>query len=388
MKILLIFHSSSMQGGANVSGLNMLRGLRRLGHNVCVLLPTAGELSRRLEEEGFDYKIIYFRQAWPYTIGSPMSMLKFIPRKIKEMIANRRACREIGKWVANEVQPDLIHSNSSVTDVGFVVARRLGLPHISHFREYGYRDTGFPMWHVRRMIRYPRQNNIAVSEDISRFHSLPAERSEVIYNGIYSKEDYPEMPAPAPEKDDYLLYVGGLYAAKGIDDILEAYAGLDPYIRSKHPLVLVGAANSPQYEKHLRNKADKLGISQCVKWLGSRNDVADLMQHARALVIASHSEAFGRIMAEAAFNRCPVIARDRKGLHEQFEQGRRISGMEIGLRFDDVDSLRNCMRHILTSDYDESAEMTDSAYLTARCLYTNEANAAHVSEFYKSLTKK
>lgn len=389
MRILLIFHSSAMKGGANISGLNLLRGLRSLGHDVHVLVPTDGELCRRLDEEGIGYKTVFYRQAWPYTIGSFQSIVKFIPRTLKEWNVNRHALQEILSWVRDEVKPDLIHSNSSVMTIGFEVARRLGLPHVSHFREYGFKDTGFPMWHVDRMKRYPKQYNIAVSQDIFNFHSLPKEKSAVIYNGIYSREDYPESPeSSVGEKDDYLLYVGGLYASKGLDDIFEAYSCMDPALRQKYPLWLAGSSNTPRYEEHLHRKADSLGIANDITWLGERDDVADLMRGARGLLVASHSEAFGRIMAEAAFNYCPLIARDRRGLHEQFEQGRKVSGREIGLRFDSTDELHRRIEELLKADAGEYSEMLDAAYHTAGTLYTNEANAEKVAGFYKSTVMK
>lgn len=386
MRILFIFHLSTLKGGANVSGLNLIRGLKELGHDVKVLVPVDGELCLRLEEMGIEYRKIFFRTAWPYTLGSAESYIKFFPRAIRNWNDNRRAVVEITRWV-REINPDIIHSNSSVISIGNRVARKLGIPHVTHFREFGFRDTRFFGWHIPGMRKYALQYNISISKDIELFHRLKDNRSELIYNGIYSLSEYPDALRANKKKGEYFLYVGGIFESKGIDDILEAYSRLSPELRNEHPLWLAGSPNSQKYMQSLLQKVKDLGMERNIVWLGQRRDIAELMSRAKALIIASHAEAFGRIMAEAAFNKCPVIARDACGLHEQFEQGLNTSGREIGLRFKTVDDLSNQMKFVLTMDADELQEMLNAGFKTACTLYSNESYAESVSEFYKRIQK-
>ncbi|MDE6273351.1 MAG: glycosyltransferase family 4 protein [Muribaculaceae bacterium] len=384
MKILFIFHYSRLKGGANISGLNLVRELKALGHELEVIVPADGDLCSELEMSGIEYNVIPFRTAWPYTIGSTESYVKFFPRAIRNNITNRRALGRIVKR-AEKFKPDIIHSNSSVISIGAKAAKKLGIPHVTHFREFGFRDTGFVDWHIPNIVSSRGQFNIAISKDIAKFHNLTGDRSIVIYNGIYPRSAYAEKLKSHSPKGNYLLYVGGIYEAKGIDDLLEAYSRLDAETRRNHPLWLAGASNSDRYESRMRQKAIDLGIDKDIRWLGQRRDVAELMKNAKALIVASYAEAFGRIMAEAAFNGCPVIARDACGLHEQFENGVELTGKEIGFRFNTVEELSMQIQRVLNSSPDDLKEMLDAGYTTALKLYTNESNAEAVTDFYNTI---
>ncbi|MBD5370246.1 MAG: glycosyltransferase family 4 protein [Bacteroides sp.] len=381
MKILFVFHISSMMGGANISGLNLVRGLRSYGHDVTVLCPGPGHLHDTLMTEGFEVIVERFFMAWPHLDNNLSSYMKFFPKALRNSIHNRKALKEVLPRL-RAINPDIVHSNTGVMDFGLKIAKALGKPHITHFREFGYRDTGSMMWHSSAFRKYPRQWNIAITRETADFHRLPASRTDIIYNPVYSLHERRELSAAPGE---YILYVGGLYPSKGLEDLIEAYAALPPDLRTSHSLKIAGTTFDHVYEASLRQKCESLRIAGSVEWLGHRDDVSLLMSGAMVTVIPSHNEAFGRTMAEAMFNNCLVIARDAHGLHEQFEIGIQRTGHEIGLRFTDVPSLTLRLTEALTNPRGHYRQMVDDARATVEQEYSTEGNIASVDRLYKTI---
>lgn len=382
LKILFILHMGVMRGGANKSGLILIRGLKALGHDVTVLAPAEGEISEILRRDGIDCKVVPFTMAYPHSRRRLPSLLKFIPKSIRNKRINHRAVKELLPWV-KQLSPDIIHSNTSVMNIGSQLAEELQIPHVTHFREFGLRDTGFMEWHIRKMFSYPLQYNIAITKEISDYHQLPVEKSEVIYNGIYS----PEVSRNGKERGGYVLYVGGINRAKGIEDILTGYSGLSAAQRSRHPLWIAGSIDDDSYVETLKRRSHRLGISEDIVWLGHREDIYTLMQGATCLVVPSHSEAFGRVVAEAMFNGCPVVGKDTHGIKEQFDNGLKLTGKEIGLRFRTIKEMTDMLNRVTCERPESYDEMTTAALETVSRLYSEETYVRSVERFYHKVLK-
>lgn len=384
MKILFIFHNTGLGGGANLSGLTLIRGLKECGHDVRAVCNAEGEMAEILRNEGFNPIIAGYHVAWPSAPHTLREWIMYIPKAIRNRIHNRRAAGYISTK-ADRFRPDVIHSNSSVIDVGSMISRRLHIPHVTHFREYGLRDTNCVMWHLKRMLRHPLNHNIAIARDIALFHKLNLDSdSRIIYNGIIKQEECRINAQPG----EYLLYVGQLNKAKGIEDLLKGYATLSDDIRSRFPLLIAGNPSRKDYIDVITEMSESLGISGNIKLLGHRNDVADLMYNALALVVPSHNEAFGRIIPEAMANGCLVIGRDTAGIKEQFDNGLYVTGHEIALRFTDITSLTLALKELCANPLNpQYAGMKEFAMTTVKELYTRQSYIKAVESFYQSIVK-
>lgn len=380
MRVLFIFHTPWLKGGASKSGLTLIRGLRSRGVAVMAICPAEDELSARLRSEGFEVRVVSYDWAYPHFKPSPAAWLKILPRIAKTRIVNAKALPRLEE-IAAEFRPDIIHTNSGVADIGVKLARRLGVPHVSHFREFGWKDCGAIMLHEKAMGRYARQYGIAIGKEILKFHAKGARETALIYNGII------ESPSLTlnPEKDSYFLYVGGLYREKGIEVLLDAYSRLGGEMRKAHPLKIAGSAVAPAYRQHLLSLASRLGIAESVEWLGERGDAARLMAGALALVVPSEHEAFGRIVVEAMANACLVIGRDSEGIKEQFDNGLAAAGAEIGLRFRTAEQLGRLMAEVAANGSGAYIHMRRSAEKTVAELYSVEAYADKVLAFYNKI---
>lgn len=384
MRILFIFHMTSINGGASKSGLTLVEGLMQLGHDVMAVCPGEGSLSDILRLKGIPCHCIRFDWTFPCFHRNAMGVVKYMPVAIRNAIINRNALKELSRFAA-DFRPDIIHTNTSVTDIGVKTASALGVPHITHFREFGFSDCNAVMLHEKRMMAYPRQHAIAIGRQILEHHRLDGGgRDRLIYNGIIADDSCRINPADR----NYYLFAGSLYKAKGIEDLLEAYSALPKNIRQRFKLRVAGSTVVKSYDEMLRKKATGLGISDNVEWLGERSDVPDLMYGARALIVPSHNEAFGRIVVEGMQNGCVVIGRDKAGVREQFDNGVRLCGKEIGLRFDSTVSLTNAMLRVASTPFNEFLPMIEKSQKVVDRLYTTRQYIENVDRFYNDIIKE
>lgn len=120
-----------------------------------------------------------------------------------------------------------------------------------------------------------------------------------------------------------VLFVGNIIKRKNVNLILEAkkQSGTD------YEVVIVG--DGP-LKKDLENKVKNENISD-VRFLGSRNDVENIIPGCDVLVLPSFSESFGLVLIEALACEKPVIGSDVGGISE-------IITDEVGLLIDPNDS--------------------------------------------------
>lgn len=146
-----------------------------------------------------------------------------------------------------------------------------------------------------------------------------------IYPGIDLRkiEEYPQMGTTAPRSDPLqvptLLFVGRLQWTKGLSILLPAFKILLTQFGQNARLRIVGGGDLKGYTK----LAEKLGISNCVEFLGftSLQTVRTLMCEAYAFCFPSlaspnWAEQYGFALVEAMAHGLPVVAFDTGVIRE------------------------------------------------------------------------
>lgn len=107
------------------------------------------------------------------------------------------------------------------------------------------------------------------------------------------------------------LYVGRLSEEKGLDTLLEAFAGLHKTMPSA-TLRLVGTG---PMAGTLRQMAAELGLEAAVCQVGSLQDEGLSKEYYRAacMVLPSHSEPWGLVVNEALAHGCPAVVSENCG---------------------------------------------------------------------------
>ncbi len=95
--------------------------------------------------------------------------------------------------------------------------------------------------------------------------------------------------------------VGRLDKVKRLDTVVRACA---PLLHDGHVLAVAGSGPlGPQ----LRRLGEELGVTGSIRWLGSRDDVGDVLSAMDLLVSASGDETFGMAVVEGVANGLPVL---------------------------------------------------------------------------------
>ncbi|CAN5398267.1 glycosyltransferase [soil metagenome] len=136
---------------------------------------------------------------------------------------------------------------------------------------------------------------------------------EVVPNGVDMAITASPEEGHRQMGDRYFLSVGRLGRMKGFDLLLKALAIADLDVRTS----LVIAGDGPEREG-LATLARELGIADRVALVGwlDRQEVANAMAGARAVVVPSRVEAFGIVVLEAWRSGVPVIVTARGGASE------------------------------------------------------------------------
>jgi len=225
------------------------------------------------------------------------------------------------------VQPCLLHANS-----------------LSMSRLIGPLDVGVPsVGYLRDILKLSKkatadinQNDriVSVSDATAQWHiagGLDSDRVVTIYNGVNAQVFRPLKSFSEPDAnsegalaaavdrlriefafsadDCVLLYVGQIGMRKGISDLVEIFLRAAREVPGLK-LLIVGERHSTkaeaiQYEQDLREQVAKSTFGDSVKWLGRREDVADLMRLADILIHPARQEPLGRVLLEASASALP-----------------------------------------------------------------------------------
>jgi len=117
----------------------------------------------------------------------------------------------------------------------------------------------------------------------------------------------------------YFIYLGRIQEKKGLDLLVAAYASL----RQKQPtipdLVIIGPQQQPDYAKRIQSEYGQDGIHWSEALNGDEKWAA--LTAAEALVLVSHQENFGLVVAEALAVGTPVLISDKVNIWREIADG-------------------------------------------------------------------
>lgn len=383
MNIMYILSSTSTTGGATKSFINLLKELIKMGINAWIVVPSATGIYFELSQMPIHVIVIPIRNSSYPDCRNLVYSLTFPIRLSYWKLLNLYSYFKLRK-IAKDNMIDIIHTNVSILNVGNQVAHSLYIPHVYHVREYGDKDFNIHYYptYKRFLNTISKSYSICITKDIQRHHHLESNvNSIVIYNGIMPKS----AMSSSNSKESFFLYAGRIEKAKGLLDLIHAYKKYS--LQSKKPYILkvAGKINDNAYYKQINEYIEKNGLKEHIKFLGPVRDIKSLLNKAAAIVIPSHSEGFGRCMAEAMFNDCLVVGKNTAGTKEQFDNGLQVTGCEIGLRYTTNNELASLLLQIQNSSNEDLQKYRDKAAITVTQLYTTEQCAKETYQFYKKI---
>ncbi|TCK84944.1 glycosyltransferase [Albibacterium bauzanense] len=382
-----VLYISVGEGGSDIALLNMLNGLSVYENiNPVVLVNPRKVLIPELESRNIVYKIVNYKfSLWP-RFNYWSEKIRYPWRLISNPIKNFIAVKKIIK-IASDYNIDIIHTNVGVIQIGYIVAKKLGIPHIWHLREYQgpeFKMCQFPS----KKFFFDKLNNdnnysIAITNGVYNHFKLNQQNSCLIYDGVLKNNQTRFIL----EKEKYFLFVGKITDNKGVTELLEAFIEFAK-TDELYELRIVAKFTINEYTRTLIKKIKKSGLQDRIKFLGYRQDTYELMSTASALIVPSKFEGFGLTTAEAMFNGCLVIGKDISGTKEQFDNGLKECGLEIGIRYSTLKELTLAMNDVKTNGIQHYVEQIKNAQATVKGLYSIEKNTQEINLLYKKTMNK
>ena len=168
-----------------------------------------------------------------------------------------------------------------------------------------------------RVLRLGTDALVAVStqgrQELARLIGWPIQRIGIIANGVDVARFQPATDKGAlrrklglPEACRAVVVVARLAPEKNLETLLQAF-GRIPGAGPDTELWIVG--DGPQRE-HLETLCQSLGLQHCVRFLGARGDVPEIMAAADVGALSSISEGLSLSLIEAAACGLPIVATD------------------------------------------------------------------------------
>jgi UDP-glucose:(heptosyl)LPS alpha-1,3-glucosyltransferase len=304
MKILIVARSFTFHGGVETATAGLVRSLVDHGYDVHLLSPgsqpaIAGVTRHRLA----------------------LPPLPAAPRAVAQALAVRRVARG-GGW-------DVIQSHERT--LGQDIYRAGEGCHRGYLAALGVRGRGIyhhVMLALERRVFSTTPRIVAIARvgkaEIERFYDVPAERVEVVYNGVDLERFHPRNRAAlataaraevaVPVGTPLALFAGSGFERKGLATALEALALCRPLCR----LLVVGHGSRGRHDSLAR----RLGVADRVVWLGPRRDIERWYAAADVVVLPTRYDPFGNVHLEALAAGVPVVTSTRAGGAEVIEEGR------------------------------------------------------------------
>ena len=333
MKILFYNHTGQI-GGAERLLLTILARLDRSAFNATVICPESGGLQKEVAKLGIRNEALSDLKArFTWRLDNLARYLKSFAHVIGEL-----------RKKIISIDPDLIHANSVRAGlVATMATLGLGKPVVWHIHDLLPRHPFNPVICAVGLFASQTKMIAVAQASADRFAGHVnglRRRVTVIRNGVDRGIFHPSQTAKRKIRTELKLdesapvigIIGRITPSKGQLELLRAFLRVLREFPNATLLIAGAPAFNQEHEylQILNQTVAELGISNRVRMLGSRNDVAAIMQTLDLLVINSASEACCLVALEAMACGTPVLATRVGGTPEIIEHEK--SGWLIPVR--------------------------------------------------------
>lgn len=335
MKILFVTHYGGFYG-ANKSLLTLMLLLReRYEVQPIVLLPHDGPMCAQLEKVGITYKVSHYYWWVNYNHG----VFQWLLNKRKQIVNLTRVGDLCNLFKDDTI--DLVYSNSICVNVGFFIAKRLGVPHIWQARESLVQySLSLPLFLSKRIWASPvNRKYLLISDYMMTYYKpfLPNERMARVYNGVDLPLGVQRIKENCISGRLKIACVGVLCDQKNQMELLRALGVLMK--RGVEVEVWLVGAEKKEYANRLHGFVSQSGLDELVHFTGHMDNVYPILEEMNLGVVTARDEAFGRTTVEYMLMQMPVIVSDSGANAELVDQG--VTGEIYPLG--DVEALANAI---------------------------------------------
>ncbi|MGI4791129.1 MAG: glycosyltransferase family 4 protein [Janthinobacterium lividum] len=330
--ILYTDHTAKM-GGGEIALLNLVSALDSSRYHAIVVLADEGPLAVKLRAAGTETAVLPLDPALRETRKDSLGVGSLL--RLRQVGLLLAYSLRLARW-ARAHSVDLIHTNSLKSDIyGGIAGRLAGIPVLWHVRDNINSQYLPPLVAsgFRLLSRLLPQIVVANSESTLRqlWPKKPNDSmaGEVVYSGVSMEvvhDGYVEGLAvigPVESSSGWgrppvVALIGRIAEWKGQHVFLRAAAA----VHARFPEAQFWIIGAPlfgehEYEQSLHVLTKQLNMTECVKFLGFRDDVPKLMPQIDIVVHASIlGEPFGQVVIEGMAAGKPLVATDGGALPE------------------------------------------------------------------------
>jgi D-inositol-3-phosphate glycosyltransferase len=315
-------------GGMNVYVRELARELGRMGLEVDVFTRSQNPAIPRVVDLGEGAQVIHV----PAGPEAPLPRVR-VHEHLEEFEDGVEAWR-----MTRGVEYDLIHAHYWLSGaVALTLRERWAAPVVQMFHTLGRLKNGVARRPAEREpeLRIAEETRIVAAADLivaasgveraylAEQYGADPRRVTVVPCGVDTGLFTPGSRADARaalglDDDPVILYAGRIAPIKGLDTLLDAVGRLRGRGRRLRLIVAGGDADEPLdgHEAALRRHAERLGLADCVRFIGAQPQPALRTYYVAAdvTVLPSYYESFGMVALEAMACGSPVIASRVGGL--------------------------------------------------------------------------
>lgn len=383
MTILYILDPAII-GGATKAFLSFINILKNKGISAVVCTANQTEFNDKLDSLGIANFPIGHREMITHYYESRLGKFFWWPPKfISYLIHNILAIRCIQKKIRMS-DIDIIHTNSTRSDVGYFLSKIYQKPHIVHVREFGDKDYNChplnPFW--KRYYNNNASKFLCVSQAVMNHwisKGIKSTKCELLYDGIAYENIAESSDISKYNHKLKIVMSGSVLPTKGQYLAIKAIGSLPSEIKANISLDFIGWVTE-DYKKELINLSVKSAIINPIKFWGARTDVLQLLKNYHIGLMCSKSEGFGLVTAEFMFAKLGVIASNTGASPELIEND------VCGLNFETSD-YKSLAEKILFyyNNRDAIVKHSNAAQEKASLQFKADTNAERIYKAYVDL---
>lgn len=356
--------------------------LKEFGHQIGVIAPNLrslrsllgrGEIDKPSDFELDEGIATYREEVLSLLPRVPYGSFWLLKRAAKNMFRN---------YIKRHGKPDIIHAHSSIF-AGIIatdLASEHGIPIVLTEHSSGFARGTFKNWQLKLAERASVKADLVISVSpslgrlLGNLFPLTRKRWQWIPNVVADRFNSPKR---IPKNNDAIIFLNLAFMNenKGQRDLLRAFQK----VATKYDKAELWLAGDGPTRSDLEKEVINLGLYNRVRFLGvvTPELVPELFKKVDVMVVSSHYETFGVVIAEALMAGLPAIA-TRCGGPESIIQ--KYDGLLVPVR--DPGALGDAMCELL-----ENLKFFDSEAIAERAFarFSGKAIASRLTNEYEKL---
>ncbi len=357
--------SAAYGGGERYLEL-LFNRLDRARYRALLICPEPGPFVRRMKERGVETHLVHLAPLF-----NPIALWR-----LTQLLARERVT--------------ILQTHGARANFyGRIAGRLAGVPVIIstvHNSLKDYEVRSLRRWCYRFLLRVtlPFVHQIICVSDANRLDLIEecpaaAARIQRVHNGV-DPSAFPSQPDRKKVREELdivagpvLIMIARLTEAKGHQYLLHAL----PCLLETWPQLSCVFVGEGELRDQLHRLAIELAVERSCRFVGVREDIADILAAADVAVLPSLSEGFPFVLLEALAMGCPVVASRVNGVPELIED--RKTGLLVPAR--DSQALAAAIREVL-SDPTAASKMGVAGRAVVRERFTVDHMVANTTAIF------